>query len=256
MDRHTKVMIEAAVAGSQILLKYFGQTLESAQKSMASDIRTKADLESETAILAILRREFPDYNIYSEEAGRIDKGSDYTFIIDPLDGTNNFVLGIPNFSVSIGLLKNEETVAGVVHLPLTDKTYWAEKGQGAWLDGQRLKVSAEDEITKSGVSIVRGYAFQKGFLSRVMVRLEDQRTKRVMVNWSVAYDFCLLAAGKIEAVINNDTEIYDYIAGKLIAAEAGALITDFQGQPGQDKDSVFVASNASTLHQKLLELVS
>jgi len=205
--------------------------------------------------LKVLRKEFPKYNYHSEEEGISDNGSEYTLIIDPLDGTNNFVLGIPNFSISIGLLRKDEFVAGVVHLPFLSHTYWAEKGKGAFLDDAKLHVGTESEISKSSIAIVCGYINQYEFSSELIKRLNDQRLKRPLTNWSPAYDFCLLASGKIEAIVHNNPEIYDYAAGKLIAAEAGALITDLSGKPVPDKECVFVASNGSMLHKKLLDIL-
>ena len=96
---YKETLIEAAHAGGEILKKYFGQTLNLIEKSTASDFKTEADIGSERAILTILRNKFPKYNIHSEEEGKFDNGSEYTIIVDPLDGTNNFVLGIPNFSL-------------------------------------------------------------------------------------------------------------------------------------------------------------
>ena len=103
ISKKYKNIIKAAVAGGKITKKYFGKVLELEGKTRPSDFRTKADLESEKAIIKILEKSFPTYNIISEEAGEINKNSEYTFEIDPLDGTNNFVLGIPYFSIGIGL---------------------------------------------------------------------------------------------------------------------------------------------------------
>ncbi len=97
------------------------------------DFQTEADLESEKRILSILKTEFPKYNIYSEEDGKFYHDSEYTFVIDPLDGTNNFVMGIPNFSVSIALFCKNEAIAGVVYQPILDQTYSALKGKGSFL---------------------------------------------------------------------------------------------------------------------------
>src|SRR3990167_8096406 len=89
----------------------------------------------------ILRNKFPKYNIHSEEEGKIDNGSEYTIIVDPLDGTNNFVLGIPNFSVSIAIVNNKETIAGVIYQPILNQTYFAEKNKGTELNGQKINVN-------------------------------------------------------------------------------------------------------------------
>lgn len=256
MAQSIKKIIKAAKAGGAVLRTYFGKSLETVQKTMAADFRTKADLDSEETILKIFAKEFPDYNIYSEELGEKKKGSEYTLIIDPLDGTNNFVLGLPNFSVSIGLLKNDEIVTGAIYLPFMDQTYWAEKGNGAFRDSVKLKVNSESDIKKSSVSITCGYTSAYGFSDSLIKKLNDRLLKRFLVNWSPAYDFCLLASGKIEAVVSHNLDIYDYVAGKLIATEAGVLITDFSGKSCPDKEGIFIASNGSALHQELVKVIA
>src|SRR3989344_752859 len=110
-DSDVKNLIKAAHAGGEILRKYFGKTLNPIEKSTLWDFQTEADVGSEKAILKILRRSFPKYNIHAEEEGKTDNGSEFTIVIDPLDGTNNFVLGIPNFSVSIAVLHKNKAVA-------------------------------------------------------------------------------------------------------------------------------------------------
>ena len=255
MNKQTEKIIVAAKAGGEILNKYFGQSLETTQKSIVSDFRTKADLESEEQILKILNQEFPDYNIISEEMGERNNNSEYTFFIDPLDGTNNFVLGLPNFSVSIGLLKDDEIITGVVYVPFMDRTYWAEKGKGSFLENKRLKVNDESNILKSSISIVIGYTTSPSFQGNLIKKLMDKNLKRHLVNWSVAYDLCLLASGKIEGIINNNNDLWDYVAGKLIVTEAGGLVTDFMGKKASDKESVFIASNGSGIHQKLVGML-
>lgn len=259
MSSDIEKIIRAAKAGGAVLLKYFGQTLETTQKSTAADFKTKADEESEQRILEILNREFPGYNVISEEFGESHKASEYTFIIDPMDGTNNFVLGIPNFTVSIGLMRGEEIVAGVVYAPAVGHAYYAEKGMGAFFadddKDKRLQVNQETEMTNSTVMVANGYLGDPNFNLMAMTKLYGQHIKRVVFNWSPAYDFCILASGRCEGIIINGSEVYDFAAGKLIAREAGALITDYSGKPEADSNRFFIASNGTALHQQLLEVV-
>ncbi|MDD5626481.1 MAG: inositol monophosphatase [Patescibacteria group bacterium] len=256
MDSSLKKIIQAAENGGRILKKYFGKTMELQEKSTVSDFRTEADLESEAVILKILSLEFPHYNIFSEEKGIIDKKSDYTFVVDPMDGSNNFVLGIPNFSVCIALLKNNEVISAVIHSPILNQTYRAEKGKGAFLENKKLRVNQEADIKRVSVVYTCNDVNSREYADNLTRKLNAVKVKRVLTNWSPALDFCLLASGKIEAIINNDNEIYDYIAGKLIAQEAGALITDFKGrQEKNDKNSIFLASNGTKIHEQLLKIL-
>jgi myo-inositol-1(or 4)-monophosphatase len=255
MNRETKVIIKAAEAGGEVLKKYFGQDLKVVQKSFPSDVYTKADIESESAIISIVTKELPGFNIFSEETGEIKKSSEYTLIIDPLDGSNNFVLGIPNFSASIAILKNEEIIASVVYDPIQKKTYYAEKGKGAYCNKKKIEVNKISEWEKSTVVYITHYTVNLKPHKLIIDRIENKKVKRVLRNWSPSLDFCMLAAGKIEILINNHSEIYDHIAGKLIASEAGAKITDFEGRAEKnDMNSIFIASNGTRLHADAIEL--
>lgn len=249
-------IIQAAVSGGKVVSKYFGKALVIEEKSTASDFRTKADLESEKEILSILKKEFPDYNIFSEESGTVDNKSEYTFVIDPLDGSNNSVLGIPNFAVSIGLLKGDKVVAGVIHQPIINETYRAERGKGAFMKGNRLKVSKESDIKKATLSYTCGYINSAKYEEELIHNLRKMDIKRLMQNWCPSHEYCLLASGRIEGIINNDNEIYDYCAGRIIATEAGGKITDFKGNEVLDeKSSIFLATNGTQLHENLLRIL-
>ena len=257
MKNNIDPLIQAAYAGGKVIQNYFGQSLYIEEKSHITDFRTKADIESEEAILDILTAAFPDYTVIAEESGLQDKSSPYSLVIDPLDGTNNFVLGIPNFSVSIGLFHDDEIIAGVIYIPILDLLFKAEKGKGAWCNDERLKVNAIKEITKATVSYTCGYlkSFQEEL--PILKRLRGKSIKRYITNWSPAYDYCLLASGKIEGIINNENDLYDYAAGKLIAREAGALITTFSGEKQNDKDtSIFLMTNGTEIHQEFLEIIN
>ena len=249
-------IILAAENGGKVIRKYFGRTLELQEKSIAADVRTKADLESEHTIIRSLKASFPDYNILSEESGFYEKDSEYTFVIDPLDGSNNFVLGIPNFAVSIGLMKKNNIIAGVIHQPILGETYYAEKGKGSFLNDQELRVNQESDITKATVSYTCGYINSDKYEENLLHKLNQKKIKRMLQNWCPSHEYCLLASGKLEAIINNRNELYDYCAGKIIAKEAGAKITTFSGKSeSNEKSSVFLATNGTRIHDDLLEIV-
>ena len=247
-------IIQAAKAGGEVLRKYFGQSLETTQKTIASDFQTKADTESEAAILPIIQAAFPTATIFSEEAGWIKRDPRLTFYIDPLDGTNNFVLGIPNFCVSIGLFDGDEIIAGVIYHPILDLVYSAEKGKGAFLDGVRLQVNKIADMTKASVCNDQGYGAVSDdtAITKALYALD---AKRVVMNWSGALDFCLLASGRVEGMVQNGLQIHDFAAGKLIAREASAKITDFAGQPEQDTNRFFLVSNGTAIHERLVEVM-
>lgn len=249
-------LIKAAHAGGKVLRKYFGKTLKPVVKSAPWDFQTEADLGSEKAILKILRKAFPTYNILAEEEGETDNGSDFTLVIDPLDGTNNFLLGIPNFSVSIGLLRKNQPMAGAIYIPMTDQMFFAENGRGAYLNGKRIKVSPVTDKSNITYAYACGYRTDRKYLVKVISALITAPHKRLALNWSMASDYCLLASGKIEAVITDPgCPLYDYAAGKLIALEAGAVLTDLNGKKEKDyTNDNFLLSNNKTIHNYVLKI--
>jgi myo-inositol-1(or 4)-monophosphatase len=226
------------------------------EKSTASDFQTKADLGSEKNILTILKKEFPNYNIFSEEEGKTNKSSDYTLVIDPLDGTNNFVLGIPTFSVSIALMYKNEAILGVIYQPIIDQTYTAIKGKGSYLNGRKIKVNNITDIKKVSLVYSCGYKIDMNYFNKIITSLYETGCKRAMNNFSVAFEHCMLAAGKIESLMNDGTELYDYIAGKLIALEAGAKVIDLTGKEEKDHaNNFYIISNTEKINQNILKAI-
>lgn len=253
MDLALDPFVEAAHAAGEIIKKYFGSELRIEEKTRASDFCTQADTEAEDVIIKRIEQAHPKINIFSEEAGRTDRQSDYTAVIDPLDGTNNFALGIPLCTVSIAVMHDAEIVLGVIHNPLTSVTYTATKNGGAFADGTPLHVNAETKLERSTVSYECYYDNDPAFGERVKHRLIEGGIKREINLWSVANDFCLLAAGKIEGIITNGNNLYDFAAGKLIVREAGGLITDFYGKPTPDATRHFISSNGK-IHAQLISV--
>lgn len=249
-------MKTAVRAGGEILRRWFGAELELTEKSINSDFQTQADRESEAAVLAILTAAFPTYNIHAEESGIVEHDSDYTFYIDPLDGTNNFTLGIAYFSVSLALQRGTETVAAVIYNPITDQLYAAAKGKGAYLNDKRLLVNAETDPVRLTAGYVPGYIHKREFSSALVTYLHRIRnTKRYLSMWSPALDSCLLASGKIEGMIVNNPELYDVLGAKLIIREAGGIITDWKGAESEDASCQYIAANTPAVGELLREAV-
>lgn len=252
MDINIKKIIKGAKKGGKVLRCFFGKSIEIEEKTLFANFRTEADLRSESAILKSLQKDFPDFNFLSEERGLIGNHSDYTFVIDPLDGTTNFILGIPNFSVSIGLFKDKEIIAGVVLNPILNHFYWAVSGKGAFLNGTKISISRKRILKNAIIGYDCDYGhYLERYFRNFLKKMEDEQVGRVLVNMSPALDLCRLAAGKIDGYINNKNEIYDFAAGKLIAKEAGALITDFNNKNEIDMhNNAFVATNG-LIHKQL-----
>lgn len=257
MEIDIEKIINASKKGGEELKKFFGNCLKSRQKSIALDFRTKADLESEKKIIKELSNNFPNFNIFSEEKGIMDRKSEYTFFIDPLDGTSNFVLGIPNFSVSIGLARGKEIIAAVVNNVFMGHIYFAQKGHGSFMDDKKIKVNKEKDIKKANIGYDCDYGhYFEPYLRSLMETMESKNIKRLLINMSPAMDLCRVACGQLECFINNSNAIYDYAAGKLIAREAGSMITDFNGEHDLDvNNNIFLASNGTKIHREILEIL-
>jgi myo-inositol-1(or 4)-monophosphatase len=248
-------VIMAVKAGGDVIKKYFGEALQTEEKSSAGDLRTKADIQSEQAIIDSLMRSFPTSNIYAEESGQIDNGSEYSFIIDPLDGTNNFVLGIPHFSISIGLLKGSEAILGVIYNPILDRLYSAQKGKGAYLNGKPIHVNQETDVSRVTVSYTCGYNTSREYSDTVKGKLRDLAVKRILDTWAPAYDYCLLASGRLEVVMSKDGDLEDYVAAKIIVTEAGGKVTSFKNEPVDGKAPDFIATNGTNVHEVLAKVL-
>ena len=246
---------KAALAGGEVVKKYFGQDLEITQKLTNNDFITKADLEAEAAILEVLQKEFPEYNIFSEEIGKIDKGSEYEFIVDPLDGSNNFTMGSANRFNNIALVKGEKTIAGVINLPLVDRIYSATS-EGAFRNDIKISVSDQSIIEKSNIGYMCYYTTDKKKIRHVRESLFDTGVKRVVANWCPGTDLCLMAEGKTEGIINIGSEVYDCVAGRFICEMAGAKVTSLTGEDDvPDRHRFFIISNGQdTIHNTMLEI--
>ena len=220
-------------------------------------MRTNADQETEKFIIKGLETLFPSYNIKGEETGDHDKQSEYTFIIDPIEGTSNFVMGIPVFAINLGLMKGSQIQAGYIYNPITKDFYYAELGKGAFLNGKKITVNKEADVSKCVVDSNFSYGTPIEFKKHFVDSLRNLKIKRTLDIWCGGYSFCLLASGKIEAVLVEGDQLYDFIAGKLIVAEAGARITNFDGTDEVDlKNNRFIASNGSSIHIELVKIVN
>jgi len=257
ITKEYKEIIRAAKAGGDIAKKYFGKVLKIEGKSTPADFRTKADLEAEKAVLKVLQKKFPAYNIISEESEEINKNSEYTFVIDPIDGTNNFVLGIPYFSCGIALYKEEELLFGVVYEPMLKNIFWAEKGKGSYQNNKRLRVNKESDLKNCTVCYARNYHTPKKHENDLVVDLDKKNIKRFLRNWSILLDLCRIASGKMESmIIYGKLPVWDIAPARLIAKEAGALFTDYNGKEDTDKNTTFLATNGTKIHKELLEILN
>lgn len=244
-----KVALQAAEAAAEISRAYYHDNLSVTIKDDLTPV-TQADVECEEAIREIILGAFPDHGFYGEETGKTQGSAEQLWLVDPIDGTKAFVRQYPFFSTQIALMRGGEIVLGVSCGTMFDELAWAERGSGAWLNGERLAVSDIDDPQQAAISTgnLKSLAKSDGW-SRLGDLVADSYRIR---GYGDYYHYHLLAAGKIEAVIESDVNILDIAAVAVIVEEAGGMFTDLNGtRPSLDTRSVLAANPG--LHGKYLK---
>jgi len=252
------VMTGAALKAARGLIRDFGE-LEHLQvsKKGQSDFVSKADHRAEETILRKLQKARPAYGALLEESG-IVSGTDTSnrWLVDPLDGTTNFLHGIPHFAISIALERDGELFAGVVYSPVQDEMYVAEKGGGAFLNGRRIRVSGrrrlDESIFATGIPF-KGLENHALFLRQLAAVMED--TAGVRRFGSAALDLAYVAAGRYEGFWENGLSPWGLAAGIVLVREAGGFVTDLEGGQGMLSGDGVLAANTDT-HEPLLRMVT
>ncbi|MCX6171199.1 MAG: inositol monophosphatase family protein [Ignavibacteriales bacterium] len=224
-------VIQISKEAGEIVKEGFGKNFSVEFKTNITDMVTEIDKKSEAAIINYIKKEFPTHAVLAEESGEHKSSSDYLWVIDPLDGTTNFALGLPIFSVSIGLQKNSETICGVVYDVMRDEIYSAEIGSGSFRNGKKLQVSSNDDLGKS--MLVTGFPYDihdnpDFAIERFAAFLKTSRAVRRL--GSAAIDMCYVAAGVFDGFWEVHLHPWDMCAGKLIIEEAGGVVTNFAGE--------------------------
>ncbi len=241
---------EIAREAGALLMGYFQKHVKVEYKGDV-DLVTVADRESEALILSRIREQWPAHDVMGEEGSRIQTGSDYLWYIDPLDGTTNFAHGFPVFCVSLALEHKGKRIAGVVFDPTRDELFAAELGRGAFLNHHRVGVSTISNLAECLVGT--GFPSHKRHKNPNIFFYHQitLRTHGVRRAGSAALDLCSVAAGRLDAFWEFNLNPWDTAAGVLIAEEAGARVTTFDGKPFQIDSRETLASNG-LVHEVLL----
>lgn len=244
----------ARAAGTVIASAHAERRFVVTEKSRA-DFVTEVDVAAEKAACDVLRAAHPGHAILAEEGGRGASGSEWCWVIDPLDGTTNFIRGIPFFAVSIALEHHGVPIAAAVFDPVRDELYTAERGAGAFLGAQRLEVSRERSA--AGSLALTGIPFRDlSQLPRYLPGLERiaRSTSGIRRMGSAALDLCAIASGRAEAFWEYGLSRWDVSAGALIIEEAGGRVTDLAGG-GSHLDTGDVLASNGLVHEAFIELV-
>ncbi|MGD9489206.1 MAG: inositol monophosphatase [Calditrichaceae bacterium] len=247
---------KAAIEAGKILTQHFGN-LEKNQirEKTKNDFLSFVDENSEKAILSVIQDAWPDHNILAEEGGEINQDSPYKWIIDPLDGTRNYICGIPVFSVSIGLQFDGEMILGIVYDPIREEMFWAEKDKGAFLNDRRIRVTDNENLSDS--IIATGFPFKsKQFLPDYLKSFEKifNDCNGIRRLGSAAIDLAYVAAGRFDGYWELGLSPWDMAAGVILIKEAGGMMTDFWNQPYYLNNTYVVASNGK-IHSQIAERV-
>jgi len=240
------VMVAAAEKAGRNLARDFGEVenLQVSRKGPA-DFVSRADKRAEEILLAELSRARPDFGFVGEEGTNVaPRDGVHTFIVDPLDGTTNFLHGIPMFAVSVGLRRGHDLIAGVVYNPVTAELYVAERGRGAFLNDRRLRVAARQDLSTAlfatGVPFL-GHGNQVRFFSEMQPLMS--RIAGLRRSGSAALELAYLAAGRIDGFWEHDLNAWDMAAGIVLVREAGGFVTDTDGGDEMLTSGTIVAGN-------------
>ena len=241
ISANLNVMIKASEKASKILIRDFGE-IENLQVSRKgpNDFVTNSDIKTERIIIDELKKAKPNYSIISEEYGvEINKDEKNTWLIDPIDGTINFLHGIPHFAISIALKSNNEIVSGIIFDPIKNELFFAEKNNGAYFNNQRIRVSRKNEINDCL------------FVTGGKIKIEPNLTYRR--SGCAALDMAYVASGRYDGYFQNNLKIWDIAAGIILIKEAGGIINDIDLNK---TENIKVIASSEDINAKLIEKIN
>ena len=252
-------MVKACRKAAKNLIRDFGE-IENLQVSLKGpgDFVTASDKKVETILIEELQKARPNYSILSEEIGKISNDKSFKWIIDPIDGTANFLHGIPHFGISIGLEHNKEIICGIVYDPIKDEMFVAEKGNGSYLNNQRMRVSARSKLKDCIIFTggpIRGskdkdrelaLAEYKKFSSKVFIPIRKMG--------SASLDMAYVAAGRCDGFWQRNLSYWDIAAGIILVKEAGGYVTDFKGNDEYTENKTILVTN-SKINEEMIEIL-
>lgn len=250
---------------SKIASAKFGHVTPTLKPGDNNQVLTEADLAIGALIIEKIKKEFPEYNIIDEETGVVDNNSEYTWIIDPIDGTSNFAVGAREYGIMIGLLKGATPIAGGFALPATSEIVIAEKGKGAYCNGEKITVTDEPNLLNCQIAYhIDGHQEdpertrkEASLLGEIILSIRNMRN-----SGCEPYDGLLVARGSYGALLNQTMKIWDVVAPYIILQEAGSLYTDFWGKPldftnplTRAKQNFTCCTASPRLHKQLQEII-
>ncbi len=251
-----KVAEAAARAGGMVLSRYFREGTAMRSKGVANLV-SDADLDAETAVVDVIRSTFPDHEVLAEETFRGDVNAEHLWVVDPLDGTANFAHKIPQFAVSVAYYRHGVAECAVILNPMRDDWHIAARGQGAYLNGERVHVGNESKLNEVFIGV--GFYYDRGALMEATLATlgdlkRDHHVHGVRRFGAATLDLCMVALGQLGAYFEFELSPWDFAGGRLFVEEAGGRVTNCQGGPLPLAKSSILASNG-LLHDAMLEVI-
>lgn len=254
MDKYLEIGQKAVKKAGDILLSYISKDKNVTLKSI-SNLVTDVDRISEKTIINIIEENFPDYSVLSEELGMINKGSEYTWIIDPLDGTTNYAHNFPFFGISIALTKESEILLGITYDPIRNELFYAIKNEGAYLNDKKITVSSTKKLSDSLISMGLPYELtlnEKNFLPFINF---SSRTHGIRRAGSAILEIAYVACGRLDGFWARNLKPWDIASGIILVKEAGGKVTNFEGK---EIDSVYIDNvliSNGNIHDEMIEVL-
>ncbi len=255
MSEPISIAIEAARAAGNQLLSFVGKKFHIQQKE-SYNLCSEADLAANTCIINALHKAFPSHSILSEETEREDGDLDHLWVIDPLDATNNFVHGLPQYAVSIAYYYKGQAQVGVVYQPAVNQLFTAERGKGSFLNEKRVRCSTVETLDKALIGV--GFYYDRGLMMErtldAIKQLFHQQIHGIRRFGCASVDLCYIGCGSLDAFFEFELSPWDFAAARLFVEEAGGQVSSCTGEDIALEKSSFLASN-SVLHASMLEIV-
>ena len=250
-------MVKACRKASKTLIRDFGE-IENLQVSLKGpgDFVTNCDKKVEKILIDEFLKARPSYSILSEEIGEINNDDSFKWIIDPIDGTSNFLHGIPHFAISVGLEHNKEIICGIIYDPIKDEMFTAEKGNGSYLNNQRMRVSSRSKL--EDCMIFTGGPRPNSKDRDLALKEYNKLSSKVLVPirklGSAALDMAYVAAGRCDGLWQRNLNYWDIAAGIILVKEAGGFVTDFNGENEYIQNKTILATNAK-INKEMIEVL-
>ena len=237
-----EVAVPAARAAGDVIMGRFYTTKEVSFKGRANLV-TDVDLLAEREAIQLLLSEYPDFGVLSEESEPIVRDSPYKWVLDPIDGTRNFAMGVPHFCVVVALARDGEVVVGVTYDPVRQELFSAEAGKGASVNGTPFSVSPRDQLEESVLAFDMGYVDQKAVTALDMLRSLWPGLQGIRLMGSAALGLAYAASGRVDLYFHHNLSPWDIASGLLLASEAGGVVVDRNGNPATlGSESVILAN--------------